>query len=250
MCIGAVYLRCRVLIVQGCCVEVLLLDKLASSRVHMQIVTGQCPEVAGVTISFQPVGLGYWGKSLFLSPSNLCFHTYTDMILYYYLAWFIIMMFPTIYALERHRYMFLLRGLYPHAFRRSIRILVRSLTLESQCVHDIFLLVCCSIQRVVVESCPERRQTDTVGTDKVVIIERGDQQPSVKFIIVPWDFSAFEPHQRACSQYSRSDLTCLLHTKSLYDPSSNCISSLIASISLTPSSHHSTTPPPPYSSCH
>jgi hypothetical protein len=30
MCTGAGYVRCQVLIVQGCCVEVLLLDKLGS----------------------------------------------------------------------------------------------------------------------------------------------------------------------------------------------------------------------------
>jgi hypothetical protein len=92
MCIGAGYVRRLAKIVQGCCVEVLLLDKLASNRVHMQIVTGQCPEVAGVAISFQPVGLGYWGGPFFLSPSNLCLHTCIDMILYYYLAYFILVM--------------------------------------------------------------------------------------------------------------------------------------------------------------
>jgi hypothetical protein len=62
ICIGAGYVRCQVKIVQGCCVVVLLPDKLASNRVHMQIVTGQCPEVAGVAVSFQPLGLGYRGR--------------------------------------------------------------------------------------------------------------------------------------------------------------------------------------------
>jgi hypothetical protein len=77
MCIDAAYVRCPVKIVQGCCVEVLLLDKLGSNRVHMQIVTGQSPEVAGVAISFQPMGLGYWGRLFLSSPSSLHTITYT-----------------------------------------------------------------------------------------------------------------------------------------------------------------------------